>query len=71
MGSDRFSVGGSVSASRTFDITVVLKNAEGEHQFNNINREEQTPLEDFFKMKNIKIKNDLADDVVPAPLFCT
>ncbi|KAI5821066.1 hypothetical protein BZA77DRAFT_459 [Pyronema omphalodes] len=55
-------VGGSVSASRTFDVTVTLKGGEGEHQFNNINREEQTSLEDFFKSKNLKIKNDLVDD---------
>ncbi|CCX32923.1 hypothetical protein FPQ18DRAFT_398685 [Pyronema domesticum] len=55
-------VGGSVSASRTFDVTVTLKGGEGEHQFNNINREEQASLEDFFKSKNLKIKNDLVDD---------
>ena len=31
-------VGGAVSASRTFDITVTLKGGQGEHQFSNINR---------------------------------
>jgi structure-specific recognition protein 1 len=31
-------VGGAVSASRTFDITVSLKGGLGEHQFSNINR---------------------------------
>ena len=31
-------VGGAVSASRTFDITVTLKGGVGEHQFSNINR---------------------------------
>lgn len=31
-------VGGAVSASRTFDITMTLKNGMGEHQFSNINR---------------------------------
>lgn len=31
-------VGGAVSASRTFDITVTLKGGMGEHQFSNINR---------------------------------
>jgi len=30
-------VGGAISASRTFDITVALKQG-GEHQFSNINR---------------------------------
>jgi len=55
-------VGGSVSASRTFDVTVTLKGGDGEHQFNNINREEQSSLEEFFKNKSLKIKNDLVDD---------
>jgi len=55
-------VGGAVSASRTFDITVQLKNGNGEHQFSNINREEQQPLESFFKTKNIKIKNEMDGD---------
>ena len=31
-------VGGAVSASRTFDISVTLKEGLGEHQFSNINR---------------------------------
>lgn len=31
-------VGGAISASRTFDITVTLKSGMGEHQFSNINR---------------------------------
>lgn len=31
-------VGGAVSASRTFDITITMKNNAGEHQFSNINR---------------------------------
>ncbi|KAJ5105072.1 FACT complex subunit pob3 [Penicillium alfredii] len=55
-------VGGAVSASRTFDITVSLKGGLGEHQFSNINREEQQPLEDFFKSKSIRIKNEMSDD---------
>lgn len=76
-------VGGAISASRTFDITITLKGGMGEHQFSNINRyvlldfllggsncslltlnsEEQQPLEDFFKAKNIRFKNEMADDV--------
>ena len=55
-------VGGAVSASRTFDITVTLKNSAGDHQFLNVNREEQQPLEQFFKTKNIKIKNEMDND---------
>ncbi|EGP87802.1 uncharacterized protein MYCGRDRAFT_70653 [Zymoseptoria tritici IPO323] len=53
-------VGGAVSASRTFDITVTMRS--GEHQFSNINREEQAPLENFFKIKNIKTKNEMDGD---------
>ncbi|QIW98228.1 hypothetical protein AMS68_003746 [Peltaster fructicola] len=55
-------VGGAVSASRTFDITVTLKNGNGEHQFSNINREEQTPFERFLDAKNIKYKNEMDSD---------
>jgi structure-specific recognition protein 1 len=55
-------VGGAVSASRTFDITVSLKSGAGEHQFSNINREEQKPLESFFKTKGIKTKNEMDND---------
>lgn len=55
-------VGGAVSASRTFDITISLKGGMGEHQFSNINREEQQPLEEFFKAKNIRFKNEMVDD---------
>lgn len=43
-------VGGALAASRTFDVTMRLKSGGGEHQFSNINREEQQPLEDFFKV---------------------
>lgn len=42
-------IGGQLAASRTFDISMLLKNGAGEHQFSNINREEQQSLEDFFK----------------------
>lgn len=55
-------VGGAVSASRTFDITVALRNGNGEHQFSNINREEQQPLERFLEAKNIKYKNEMDGD---------
>jgi structure-specific recognition protein 1 len=55
-------VGGAVSASRTFDITVHMKAGAGENQFSNINREEQKPLEDFFKSKNLRVKNEMDED---------
>ncbi|KAL5327074.1 hypothetical protein ACEPPN_004765 [Leptodophora sp. 'Broadleaf-Isolate-01'] len=55
-------VGGAVSASRTFDITVIMKGSVGESQFSNINREEQKPLEDFFKIKGLRVKNEMDED---------
>ena len=54
-------VGGAISASRTFDITVHLKEG-GDNQFSNINREEQKPLEDFFKLKGLRVKNEMEED---------
>ncbi|KAF2254818.1 FACT complex subunit pob3 [Trematosphaeria pertusa] len=55
-------VGGAMAASRTFDITFTMKGGLAEHQFSNINREEQQPLENFFRAKGIKTKNEMADD---------
>lgn len=34
----------------------------GESQFSNINREEQKPLEDFFKIKKMRVKNEMDED---------
>ncbi|KAF2756321.1 SSrecog-domain-containing protein [Pseudovirgaria hyperparasitica] len=55
-------VGGAVSASRTFDLLITMKNGAQEHQFSNINREEQNALESFFRAKNLKTKNEMTDD---------
>lgn len=55
-------VSGSVSSSRTFDMTITLKNNRGEHQFSNIDREEQRGLEDFIKTKGIKLRDDMAEE---------
>ncbi|OCT46116.1 FACT complex subunit pob3 [Cladophialophora carrionii] len=55
-------VGGALAASRTFDITMTLKGGQGEHQFSNINREEQQPLEAFFQAKGIRFKNEMMED---------
>lgn len=57
-------VGGAISASRTFDLTVTMKGGLPEHQFSNINKEEQQPLEDFFRTKSIRVKNELVDDSI-------
>ncbi|KAF2199618.1 FACT complex subunit pob3 [Delitschia confertaspora ATCC 74209] len=55
-------VGGAMTASRTFDIAFTMKGGLAEHQFSNINREEQQPLENFFRLKGIKTKNEMADE---------
>lgn len=55
-------VGGAISASRTFDITVHMKGGAGESQFSNINREEQKSLEDFFKLKGLRVVNEMDED---------
>lgn len=55
-------VGGSVSSSRTFDMTITLRNNGGEHQFSNISREEQKNLDNFIKSKSIKVRNDIAEE---------
>ena len=54
-------VGGAVSASRTFDITIRMKTGS-ESSFSNINREEQKPLEEFFKLKGLRVKNEMDED---------
>lgn len=55
-------VGGAVSALSTFDITVLLKNGAGSSQFSNINREDLKALEGFFKLKGLRVKNEIDDD---------
>lgn len=55
-------VGGAVSALSTFDITVHLKSGAGSSQFSNINREDLKALEDFFKLKGLRVKNEIDED---------
>ncbi|KAI1337764.1 hypothetical protein F5Y15DRAFT_389052 [Xylariaceae sp. FL0016] len=54
-------VSGAVSALSTFDITVRMK-AGPSHQFSNINREDLKALEDFFKLKGLRVKNEIDED---------
>lgn len=54
-------LGGGNSAARTFDLTVAMKEG-GDNQFSNINREEQQSLENFFRTKNIRVKNEMDED---------
>ena len=55
-------IGGAVSALSTFDITVHMKNGAGSSQFSNINREDLKALEDFFKLKGLRVKNEIDED---------
>ncbi|KAI9897596.1 hypothetical protein N3K66_007452 [Trichothecium roseum] len=55
-------VSGAVSALSTFDITVVMKNGAGSSQFSNINREDLKSLEAFFKLKGLRVKNEIDED---------
>lgn len=55
-------VGGAVSALATFDITVHMKSGGGTTQFSNINREDLKALENFFKLKGLRVKNEIDED---------
>lgn len=55
-------VSGAVSALSTFDITVHLKSGAGSSQFSNINREDLKALEDFFKLKGLRVKNEIDEE---------
>src|SRR5262249_37227734 len=45
-----------------FDITVHMKSSAGSYQFSNINREDLKALEDFFKLKGLRVKNEIDED---------
>jgi len=51
-----------VSTLSTFDITVLMKNGAGSSQFSNINREDLKALEAFFKLKGLRVKNEIDED---------
>ncbi|KAI1772436.1 POB3-like protein [Hypoxylon cercidicola] len=55
-------VSGAVSALSTFDIAVHMKSGGPSHQFSNINREDLKALENFFKLKGLRVKNEIDED---------
>ncbi|CAK7269324.1 FACT complex subunit [Sporothrix epigloea] len=55
-------VGGAVSTLSTFDITVHMKGGNASSQFSNINREDLKALEDFFKFKGLRVKNEIDEE---------
>lgn len=52
-------VGGAVASSRTFDLTINLKNRQGHYSFSSIEREEQYSIETYMSSKTIKVTNDI------------
>ncbi|KAH7349491.1 FACT complex subunit pob-3 [Plectosphaerella cucumerina] len=55
-------VSGAVSALSTFDITVVMKNGNGSTGFSNISREDLKAMETFFRLKGLRVKNEIDED---------
>ncbi|PFH55735.1 hypothetical protein XA68_17700 [Ophiocordyceps unilateralis] len=56
-------VGGAVATLSTFDITVTMRGAiTSSQQFSNINREDLKALEAFFKLKGLRVKNEIDED---------
>ncbi|KAI6091945.1 hypothetical protein F4821DRAFT_225907, partial [Hypoxylon rubiginosum] len=55
-------VNGAVSALSTFDIAVHMKSGGPPHQFSNISREDLKALESFFKLKGLRVKNEIDED---------
>ncbi|RUP49022.1 hypothetical protein BC936DRAFT_143450 [Jimgerdemannia flammicorona] len=55
-------VGAAGSSSRTFDLKFNMKGGTTTYQFSSINREEYANLEEFLKLKKIKMKSDLNED---------
>lgn len=55
-------VSGAVSALSTFDITVQMKGGVGSHQFSNINRDDLKAMDRFFKLKGLRVKNEIDED---------
>ncbi|ODV79755.1 DNA polymerase delta binding protein [Suhomyces tanzawaensis NRRL Y-17324] len=50
--------GGGVSASRTFDLEINLRNSNQSHIFGSIDREEQESIEKYCSEKGIRVKNE-------------
>ena len=55
-------VSSAVTALTTFDITVHMRSGGGTTQFSNINREDLKALESFFKLKGLRVKNEIDED---------
>lgn len=56
-----------MATSRTFDL-IVLTKSESEHTFSSINKEEYEAVETYLKGKKVRVKNQMAEELVPATL---
>lgn len=56
-----------MATSRTFDLIVVTKSGP-EHTFSSINKEEHEAVETYLKGKKVRVKNQMAEELVPAAL---
>lgn len=54
--------GASASSARTFDMLVTMKGGL-EYAYSGIPREEYAGLDEFLRLKKLRVKNEMADEV--------
>ncbi|WWC67387.1 FACT complex subunit POB3 [Kwoniella pini CBS 10737] len=57
-------VGGGIASARTFDMRVVSKTEVADHVFTAISKEEVNPISAFLKQKNVKLLNEMEENVL-------
>jgi structure-specific recognition protein 1 len=57
------SVGGGIASAKTFDMRVVSKSEVADHVFSAISKEEVAPISAFLTSKNVRLKNEMDDEV--------
>ncbi|KAH8921649.1 SSrecog-domain-containing protein [Atractiella rhizophila] len=55
-------VGGVMQSSKTFDLQIHMRNASAPTTFSNVSKDEKQQIEDHLRGKNIKVKNEMAED---------
>ncbi|KZS93658.1 SSrecog-domain-containing protein [Sistotremastrum niveocremeum HHB9708] len=60
-------VGTALGTSRTFDLTIATKSSGTDYTFTAINKEEHESMEAFLISKKLRVKNEMADDVMAGP----
>ncbi|GFZ44452.1 FACT complex subunit POB3 [Saitozyma sp. JCM 24511] len=56
-------VGGGIASAKTFDMRVVSKSEVADHVFSAISKEEVAPISAFLTSKNVRLKNEMDDEV--------